>query len=131
MIGARASIHIETHIKNLESKAVEGQLVRYSNGSKSYRVYNPATWRIMESRNVIFIEMPSRVLPPPLEERPMQLRGNAQAGEDRGHSCITDADFLLDLRDCTLLLNPLPRASSEYITAGGLSTNPQIAQLLA
>ena len=40
----------------------------YSNNSKSYLVYNPVTRRIMESRNVIFIETPSYLSPPSLEE---------------------------------------------------------------
>ena len=66
VIGARAFVHIETYSKKLELKAVEGRLVGYSNNSKSYRVYNPATRRIMESRNVNFIETPSRLFPPPL-----------------------------------------------------------------
>ena len=38
VIGARAFVHIETHTKTLELKAVEGRLVGYSNDSKSYRV---------------------------------------------------------------------------------------------
>ena len=49
VIGARAFVHIETYSKTLEIKAVEGRLVGYINNSKSYRVYNPATRRIMES----------------------------------------------------------------------------------
>ena len=130
VIGARAFVHIETHTKKLELKAVEGRLVGYSNDSKSYRVYNPATRRITESRNVIFIETPSRLLPPPSEECPMQVWGHGQAGEDKGHNYITDDDFLRDLRDCTSMLNPLPGASSDHITAGGLSANPQVAELL-
>ena len=130
VIGARAFVHIETHTKKLELKAVEGRLVGYSNDSKSYRVYNPATRRITESRNVSFIETPSRLLPPPSEECPMQVWGHGQAGEDKGHNYITDDDFLRDLRDCTSMLNPLPGASSNHITAGGLSANPQVAELL-
>ena len=55
-------------LRNLELKAVEGRLVGYSNNSKSYLVYNPVTRRIMESRNVIFIETPSYLSPPSLEE---------------------------------------------------------------
>ena len=51
-----------------KGKAVEGQLVGYSNNSKGYRVYNPDARRILESRNVIFIETPSRLFPPPSEE---------------------------------------------------------------
>ena len=35
VIGAQAFVHIETYSKNLELKAVEGQLVGYRNNSKS------------------------------------------------------------------------------------------------
>ena len=47
VIGARAFVHTETYSKKLELKSVEGRLVGYSNNSKSYRVYNPATRRII------------------------------------------------------------------------------------
>ena len=73
VIGARAFVRIETYSKTFELKVVEGRLVEYRNNRKSYRVYNPATRRIMESRNVIFIETPSRLLPPPLEETSQQV----------------------------------------------------------
>ncbi|CAN0061555.1 unnamed protein product, partial [Sphacelaria rigidula] len=56
VVGARASVHIERHTSKLALKAVESRQVGYSNDSKSYRVYNPATRRIIESRNVVFIE---------------------------------------------------------------------------
>ena len=45
----------------------------YSNNSKSYRVYDQVIRRIMESRNVIFIETPWRLLPPPSEVSHTQL----------------------------------------------------------
>ena len=73
VIGARTFVHIETYSKNFELKAVEGRLVGCSNNGKSYRVYNPATRRIMKSRNVIFFEIPSRLFPPPLEENSQQV----------------------------------------------------------
>ena len=72
VIGARAFVHIETYTKKLELKAVEGHLVGYSSNSKSCHVYNPAIRRIMESRNVIFIRTPSRLLLPFSEETPSQ-----------------------------------------------------------
>ena len=63
-IGARAFVHVETHIKKLEHRAWEGRLVGYSMDSKSFRIYNASTRSVRESRNVIFIETPS-VLPEP------------------------------------------------------------------
>ena len=65
--GARALVHIERRTKKLALKAVEGRLVGYSSNSKSCRVYNPVTRCIIESRNVIFIETPSRLPLPPSE----------------------------------------------------------------
>lgn len=57
-IGAHAFVHIETHTKNLEDKAWEGKLSGYSPDSNAYRIYNPVTRNVLESRNAIFIEPP-------------------------------------------------------------------------
>ena len=46
------------------------------------------------------------------------------------HNYITDDDFLRDVRNLISVLDPLPGASADHITAGGLSTNPQVAELL-
>ena len=53
-IGARAFVHVETQSDKLDHRAWEGSLVGYSVDSKSFRVYNPATRSVRESRNVIF-----------------------------------------------------------------------------
>ena len=125
VIGARAFVHIETYSTSLELKAVEGRLVGYSNNSKSHRAYNPATRRIMESRSVIFIETPSRLFPPPLEETSQQVNPSSNGMDD--HNYITDDDVLRDLCDYTSVLEPLPGASAEV---GGLSDNPPVAEPL-
>ncbi|CAM9557503.1 unnamed protein product, partial [Sphacelaria rigidula] len=54
VVGARVFVHIERHTSKLALEAAEGRLVGYSNDSKTYRDYNPATRRIIESRNVVF-----------------------------------------------------------------------------
>lgn len=95
----------------------------YSINSNTYLVYNPATRRIMESRNVIFIDTPSRLLPPPLEENLPQSLPSGSGMDD--HNYTTDDGFLRDLRDYTSLLEPLPDASADHITMGGLSANPR------
>ena len=128
VIGARAFVHIETYSKNLELKAVEGRLVGYSNNSISYRMYNPATRRNMKSRNVIFIETPSRLFPPPLKETLQQVNPPSNGMGD--HNYITDDDFLRDLRGYTSVLEPIPGASADHIAVGGLSDNPPVAELL-
>lgn len=63
VIGARTFVHHETHRSKLEDKAWEGQLVGYSKDSRAYRIYNSRTRRVVESRNVTFIETPDVPLP--------------------------------------------------------------------
>ena len=128
VIGARAFVHIETYSKKIEVQVVEGRLVAYSNNSKRYRVYNPSTRRIFESRNVIFIETPSHLFPPPLEETSQQVNPPSNGMDD--HNYITDEDFLRHLREYTSVLEPLPGASADHIAVGRLSDNPPVAELL-
>ena len=61
VIGARAFVHIERRTKKLSLQADDGRLVGYSSSSKSYRVNNPVTRCIMESKHVIFIEKVSEI----------------------------------------------------------------------
>lgn len=90
VIGARSFVHVETHTKKLEPRAWEGRLVGYSTDSKSYRIYNPATKRVRESRNVVFIETPSAL--PRLEV----------GGFDDGDFTYDEGDDLVrDVRDHT------------------------------
>ena len=58
IIGTRAFVRIETYTKRLGDKAWEGRLCGYSQESKAYRIYNPETRKVVESRNVVFIETP-------------------------------------------------------------------------
>ena len=125
VIGAQAFVRIETYSKKLQLKVVEGRLVGHSNNSKSYRTYNPATRRIMESRNVIFIETTSRLFPPSLEETSQEIIPPSNGMDD--HNDITDDDFLRDLHHYTSVLEPLPGPSAEHIALGGLSDNPPVA----
>lgn len=75
VIGARAFVDINTHTRKLEPKTVEGRLVGYINNTKNCHVYHPATRRIIERKNTIFIETPSGLLFPPSEEPRMQACG--------------------------------------------------------
>ena len=63
IIGARAFVHKQTHIHKLEKKAWKRLMIRSGKGSRSYRIYNPQTRRITESRNVTFIETLPKALP--------------------------------------------------------------------
>ena len=83
----------------------------------------------MESRqNVIFIDTPSRLLPPPLEETSQQVNPPSNGMDD--HNCITHDDFLRDRRYYTFVLEALPGTSADHIAVGGLSDNPPLAELL-
>ena len=105
---------------------MEGRLVGYSNSSKSYRIYNTATRGIVEGKNVINIETPSYLRSLPAEETPPQRLWS----QVDGHNYITDDKFLHDVRNLTSVLHSSLGAPADHITAGGLSTNPQDAELL-
>ena len=69
IIGARAFVHKETHVHKLEQKAWEGLMIEYGKDSSSYRIYNPQTRRITESRDVTFIETLPKALSPAGQEK--------------------------------------------------------------
>ena len=83
----------------------------------------------MDSRNVIFIETPSRLFPPPLEETSRQ--GNPPRNVMDHHNYITNDDFLRDLREYTSVLAPIPGAFADHIAVRRLSDNPPVAELFA
>ena len=91
-------------------------------------MYNPATPRNMESRNVIIIELPSRLFPPSVDETSQQII--PPSNEMDGHKYITDADFVRNLSDYTSVLEPLPTDSAEHIAMGGFSENPPVGECL-
>ena len=63
IIGARAFVHIKNPNK-LGHKSWEGMVCGFSETeSNSYRIWNPKTRRVVESRNVVFIETPQILLP--------------------------------------------------------------------
>ena len=68
IIGARAFVHKETHVRKLEQKAWEGLMIGYRKDNRSYCIYNPQTRRITERRNVTFIETLPKALPPAGQE---------------------------------------------------------------
>ncbi|MCO5556563.1 hypothetical protein L7F22_010113 [Adiantum nelumboides] len=57
VFGCLAYAHIPQQLRGkLDDKAIKCIFVGYSSGSKGYRLYNPATNKIFESRDVIFAE---------------------------------------------------------------------------
>ena len=95
-IEARAFVHIETHTRNLGDKAWKGRLCDYSMSTKAYRIYNPDTRRVKESRNDICIETPVSTLIDPYISNNKDDAGDPQ--EDSSSSgnpadiSITDHD---------------------------------------
>ena len=63
--GVRPYRGIDTN--NLDDMAWEERLCGGSQDTKAYRIYNPETHKVMESRNVIFVEPPSQRVPPQLQ----------------------------------------------------------------
>lgn len=101
---------METSTKKLDARAWERRLVGYSFDSKSFRVYNPETRRVRESRKVVFIETPSALDEPDLV-----------SGFDQRTFSYDDSDDLLrDLRNYTSRVH-LGNSSSENRTSNDLS----------
>ena len=67
-VGSRTFVHIQTHTKKLEDRSWEGRLCGYSQDTKAYRIYNAKTNKVVESRNVVFIETPSKLVSQPTNE---------------------------------------------------------------
>ena len=63
IISVRAFVHIQTSNKRGHT-SWEGMVCDFSEiESNSYRIWNPKTRRVVESRNVVFIETPPNLLP--------------------------------------------------------------------
>ena len=127
-------MYIERRTKKLALKAAEGRLLGYSSNSKSYRVYNPVTRCIMGGRKVIFIGMPSRLLPPPSQGPRLLMQellpGDDQGRDNKGYNYITDDDFLRDLRNYTSMVDHPGSASTDHVTASRRSENILVAEHL-
>ena len=85
-IGVRAFVHVERHTTKLEDKAWDGRLCDYSMNSKAYRIYNPETRRITESRNVIFIETPASTLIDPYTSNNSDANGSQEGNSSSGNT---------------------------------------------
>ena len=130
-IGVRAFVHIETHTVKLEDKAWEGRLCGYSMNNKAYRICNPDTRRVTESRNVIFIETPASTLIDSYTSNNTNDAGDPQ--EDSSSSgntadiSIKDHDEVPRLRRKLLDLTTkdLNKSTSQKASTPGNSTTPE------
>ena len=85
----------------------------------SYRVWNPKTRRVVESKNVTFIENPPRLIPQPTRLSPLRELPPAKMVEDYAS---TD-DLLRDARDYTEVLDfnvniPAEHANADSVDGG-------------
>ena len=117
--------------RKLDAAAWEGKVCGYSEERKSYRVWNPKTHRVVESRNATFVETPPHLLPPPSKLSPLQdlVPPSWDIDDDTlDNDYISYADLLRDVRDYTGVLDFTPNAPHE--NASGVSVDPQVQELV-
>ena len=132
VIEARAFVHIKDSRK-LDAAAWERKVCGCSEERKSYRVWNPKTHRIVESRNVTFIETPPQLIPPPLKLSPLQDLAPPSWDIDDDTldiDCISYDDLLRDVRDYTGVLDFTAHAPANHENASGVSADPQVQELV-
>ena len=124
IIGARSFVHIKD-AKKMKPKSWEGMLCGFSEDEAlSYRVWNPKTQRVAESRNGTFIETPPHLIPQPTRLSPLRELPPAELVDDY---TSTD-DLLRDARDYTVVLDftvniPAEDANDDSVESGpGMET---------
>ena len=108
VIGSRAFVHIKDSTK-LGHTSWEGMVCGFSeNESNSYRVWNPKTRRVVEARNVVFIETPPHLIPQPSQPSPLhRLQSSSlKFTEDTlDDNYVSSEEMLQDVRDYTAALD--------------------------
>ena len=87
----------------------------------------------MESRNVTFLERPPHLLPPPSKLSPLQDLAPPSWDVDDDtfdNDYISYDDLLRDERDYTGVLDFTANAPANHENASGVSTDPQVQQLV-
>ena len=90
----------------------------------SYLVWNPKTRRVVESRNVTFIETPPHFIPQPTRPSPLRELPPAELVDDYAS---TD-DLLRDARDCTAVLDFNVNIPAEHANADSVDGGPGMEQ---
>ena len=132
VIGVRAFVYIND-FRKLDAAAWEGKVCDYSKESKSYRVWNPKTHHVVESRNVTFIDTPSHLLLPPSKFSPLQdLVGPSWDVNvvTLDNDYISYDDLLRNVRDYTGVLDFTANAPANHENASGVSAYPQVQELV-
>ena len=108
IIGSRAFVHIKDSTK-LGHTSWEGMVCGFSeNESNSYRVWNPKTRRVVEARNVVFIETPPHLIPQPSQPPPLHRfqSSSLKFTEDTlDDNYVSNEEMLQDVHDYTAALD--------------------------
>ena len=120
IIGTRALVQIKD-AKKLEPKSWEGMLCGFiENEALSYRVWNPKPRRVVESRNVTFIETPPHLILQPTRLPPLRELSPAELVDDYAS---TD-DLLRDARGYTVDLDVNVNIPAEHANADSVDSGP-------
>ena len=124
------------HIKDsrkLDATAWEGKVCGYSEEIFFYRVWNPKTHCVVESRNVTFIETPSHLLPPPSKLSPLQELVPPSwdlDDETLDNDYISYNDLQWDVRNSTGVLDFIANTPVNHENASGVLADPQAQELV-
>ena len=105
----------------------------YSEESKSYRVWNPKTSRVVESRKVTFIETKPHLLPPRLKLSPLQdlVLPSWDLDDDTLDNDYTSYDDLLqNVRDYIVVLDFTANIPVDHENASGVPADSQVQELV-
>ena len=126
IIGARAFVHIKD-AKKLEPKSWEGMLCGFSEAEAlSYRIWNPKTCRVVESRNVAFIETPPHLIPQTTRFSPLRELPPAELVDDY----VSTDDLMRDARDYTVVLDFNVNIPAEHANADSVDGGPGMEPIL-
>ena len=104
IIGSRAFVHIKDSTK-LGHTSWEGMVCGFSeNESNSYHVWNPKTRRVVEARNVVFIETPPHLIPQPSQPsllHRLQSSSLKFTEDTLDDNYVSNEEMLQDVRDYT------------------------------
>ena len=92
----------------------------------SYRVWNPKPRRVVESRNVTFLETPPRLIPQPTRLSPLRELPPAEVVDDYASA----DDLLRNARDYTAVLDFNVNIPAEYANADSVNGGPGMGQIL-
>ena len=126
IIGARAFVHIKD-ANILELKSWEGMLCGFSEDEAlSYRVWNPKTRRVVESKNVAFIETPPYLIPQLTRLSPLRELPPAELVDDYAST----GDLLWDARDYPAVLDFNVSIPAEHANADSVDGGPGMEPIL-